>query len=287
MTQRDTPGFDPAEEISTALHELDLPADEVSALIPIIASLKAWEVPVPTATETRLFLARLEDRLAAPAAPPVSWRSHLALLWQIALRQPRLIHRSLWAGSLVAMTCALSLAWLGLMRQDIVFGLFVPVIATTGVAFLYGPEVDPALEYAKATPISTRLLVGSRLLALLSYEVALELAITAAIALHTHESFSALLALWLGPTALLSSCSLLLSLLLGPVVTAGSMFAVWLVQFIELDQVLGRFLLSDPHWQTSPLLFAGAAIILLLGFWLVPSYPRLTSQHPTIPESFS
>ncbi|HEU5347197.1 MAG TPA: hypothetical protein VFU63_01165 [Ktedonobacterales bacterium] len=283
MKPRDTRAFGSPEEIDAALRELDLPDDEVSALAPVIESLEAWRAPVPTATETSFFLAQLEDRIgdrldgslahttAASSRPASFSRSHIALLWRIACWQPRLIHRSVWAGSLVAMVCALCVTWLGLTRQDIALGLFVPVIVATCASFLYGPEVDPSLEGVRATPVSLRFLLASRLVALLGYELALGLATTAALALHEHESFGALVMLWLGPTALLSSCSLLLSLLLGPLVATGSMFAVWFTQFVELDRELGGVLLTNPRWQTSPLLFGGAFVILLLGFWLFPS----------------
>ena len=284
MTPQDQRAFSIPEEVAAALRELDLAADEVDALMPVIESLAAWRAPAPTVTETRLFLARLENQLDEPAVAS-SWRSHIALFWRIACRQPRLINHGIWAGSLVAMICAMCLAWLGLTRQGIALGLFVPIIAATCVAFLYGPEVDPSLECVKATPVSVRFLAGSRLAALIGYEGALGLATTAALALRYHENFGALVALWLGPLALLSSCSLLLSLLLGPMVAAGSMFAVWFAQFVQVDRGLGVLFLTDPHWQTSPLLFAGAFALLLLGFWLLPAYSRLTLPGATMLEN--
>ena len=285
MTPRDTHAT--PEEVAAALRELDMSTDEASALTPVIESLRAWQAPVPTVTETRLFLARLEDRLAETAPPTASWSwsSRIALLWQIGRRQPRLIHRSVWAGSLVAMICAMCLAWVGLTHQSVALGLFVPAIAATCVAFLYGPEVDPSLECVKATPVSLRFLVGSRLVALLGYEVALGLATTAVLALHGHEDFGALVTLWLGPMALLSSCSLLLSLLLGPAFAAGSMFAAWLIQFVQIDRGPGVLLLAGPHWQTSPLLFAGAFVIVLVGFWLLPAHTRPTLQSVITSEN--
>lgn len=275
MTHPDQHAFNTPDGVAAALRELDLPPDEVSALSPVIESLGAWQAPVPTGTETRQFLAQLESRLTIPSSPSSSWRRRIALLWQIACRQPRLIHRSVWAGSLVAVICVVCLAWPGLMRQGVALGLFVPMIAATCVAFLYGPETDPSQECVKATPVSVRFLVGSRLVTLLGYETALGLATTAALALHQHENFGALVTLWLGPMALLSSCSLLLSLLLSPVIAAGSMFAIWGAQFVQFDHGLGLWLLTNPNWQTSPLLFAGAFIILLLGFWLLPAHSRL------------
>lgn len=291
MTPQDTPSFDSQAEVADALRELDLSNDEVSALLPVIESLQVWQAPVPTAAETRSFLARLEDRLqgqsAATAPVPSSWRSRTARFWLIAWRQPRLIHRSIWAGSLVAMVCALSMAWLGLARQEIALGLFVPMIVATCAAFLYGPEVDPSLECARATPVSPRFLLASRLVALLGYEVALGLAATAALALHTHQSFGALVSFWLGPTALLSSCSLFVSLLLGPLIAAGSMFVVWFAQFVQLDRGLGAVFLTNPHWPASPLLYGGAFIILLLGFWLFPAHARLALPGATLLENHS
>lgn len=285
MTPRDTHAT--PEEVAAALRELDMSADEVGALTPVIESLQAWQAPVPTVTETRLFLARLEDRLAetAPLSASLSWRRRIALLWQIGRRQPRLIHRSVWAGSLVAMICAMCLAWFELTRQGVALGLFVPAIAATCVAFLYGPEVDPSLECVKATPVSLRFLAGSRLVTLLGYEVALGLAVTAALAFHGHESFGGLVTLWLGPMALLSSCSLLLSLLLGPAFAAGSMFAAWFIQFVQIDRGPGVLLLAGPQWQTSPLLFAGALVIVLLGFWLLPAHTRPTLQSVITSEN--
>jgi len=183
------------------------------------------------------------------------------------------------------MICAVCLAWFGLTRHGVALGLFVPAIAATCVAFLYGPEVDPSLECVKATPVSLRFLAGSRLVTLLGYEVALGLAATAALAFHGHESFGGLVTLWLGPMALLSSCSLLLSLLLGPAFAAGSMFAAWFIQFVQIDRGPGVLLLAGPHWQASPLLFAGALVIVLLGFWLLPASTRPTLQSVSTSEN--
>jgi hypothetical protein len=275
MSAHDTWPLDAPEHLAEALREQD-PASDAAALMPALLRLAEWQAPAPTAEDTRRLLAVLTPLLPTPqpamASAAVTWKALLG----IVARQPRLIHRGVWIASALAMaSAAVYGAALHTGQGAQALGLFLPVIAAAGAAFLYGHEADPGLEIALATPTAGRLILASRLALLVGYDAALALGVTLIVAAAHGEAIGAVAALWMGPMALLSAGSLLVSLLLGPFVAAGAAFAVWFAQFTQLAHGLAPQLGAGPAWQTSPLTFAAAAIFLLAAFLYAPRRERL------------
>ena len=200
----------------------------------------------------------------------------LVAFWRLLLRQPQLMHRAIWVASTVAMIfAALYAAAIWTFHGPSILAMFLPVIAAGGMAFLYGPEADPALEVMLATPLSPRLTLLCRVMVLLGYDVALALGATTLIAVLHGAPPGALVTTWLGPLALLSAGSLLTSLVLGPSIAAAGSFAVWLAQFFQLDATYAVRLTSAPFWQTNPLTLALAAFLLFLALLYTPNPGRL------------
>ncbi|HEX8037403.1 MAG TPA: anti-sigma factor [Ktedonobacterales bacterium] len=229
----------------------------------ILAEIDAAPAPVPFA------------HIAQHSAQPSIARDALAL-WRLLLRQPRLIHRSIWIASTAAMIfTTIYAAALGTLHEPSILALFLPVISAGGMAFLYGPEANPALELELATPTSPRLTLLCRVALLLGYDLALAFAATAILAALHGQSPGALITTWLGPLALLSTGSLLTSLVCGPVIAATGAFAVWFAQFFQLDATYAVRLTSTPFWQTNPLTLALAAFLLFLALFYAPKQGRL------------
>lgn len=216
------------------------------------------------------------------ASPRVWWAAATdsALQWaQMTRAQFRLIHVGVWVASAVCVACVTLYAALKYQGGLTALSVALPMIAAAGAAFIYGREADPALEIALATPASPRAMLLSRLGLLFGYDVALGLVATTIVALTHGESVASAVALWLGPTALLASGALLLSLLLGPLVSVVSATSVGLAQTIQLQSIHGtsnvQFALN-PLWQTNGLTLALAVALLLLAVLYAPRQERLT-----------
>src|SRR5579875_2736586 len=284
----DAARLDATGDLAAMLREQDMTADEIAEMLPALQHLPDWRTPMPTPAMQQALLAKLTAQQAATGAEQratvPAYLSTVALRgmgWraQIALRQPRLIHRSLWAGASVGIflaTCMALLRWsfFGLTPSGTALEFFLPAIAAVSMAFIYGPEADAGLEVTQATPVSPRFIAACRLLALGGYELLLGLAAAGVVAHMQHLGFGGLAALWLGPMALLSACSLLLSLLTGPFVAAGGIFVAWLTQFVQFKGFAGMSSATPPAWLNQPLAFALAAAVLCAALLYLPRRER-------------
>lgn len=203
-----------------------------------------------------------------------------AQAWRVAWAQARLIHVGVWLASALCLACLTLYAAVARSQGGAqALALALPLIAAAGAAFVYGREADPALEITLAAPTSLRVILLSRVALVFGYDVTLGLVATTVAALTHGQSVASAVTLWLGPAALLASGALLLSLLLGPLVSVVSALGVWLAQVIQLESIHGvrdlRFAL-DPIWRTNGLTLSLAAVLLLLAVIYVPRQERLT-----------
>lgn len=213
--------------------------------------------------------------IAPHSARPAMLRE-AAILWHILLRQPRLIHRGIWVASTIAMIfTTIYAAALWTLNEPNMLVIFLPAIAAGGMAFLYGPEANPALELELATPTSPRVTLLCRVALLLGYDLALAVGATTIVALMHGQSPGTLITTWLGPLALLSAGSLLMSLVFGPIIAATGAFAVWFAQFFQFDATYAVRLTDAPFWQTNPLTLSLAALLLFLALLYAPKQGRL------------
>lgn len=274
MNFDDEERFEGMERLVSVLHEQGMDADEIATTMPVLHLLPDWQAPRPTPAMREALLAKLvAQQSMAPAAAVAVVERKAAMLrlllwnWQIAMRQFRLIHRSVWIG---ATACVVAVTIVGLLSWDFwgsrqpgsVLEIFLPLISAVSAAFLYGPEADMGLEVTRATQVSPRFVVACRLIMLCGYELLLGLVATGMLAHADHIGFGELAQLWLGPVALLSACSLLFSLLIGPVVTVTSLCLAWLAQFVQFSGTTFGSISTIPSWTNQPFVFVLAAIVL-------------------------
>lgn len=199
-------------------------------------------------------------------------------LWQLLRAQALLVRGEIWPASavIIAAGCLLGLS----VPQDgpNLLAVVAPLVAAAGVAMIYGPENDPALELALATPTSPRQVLLARLVLVYGYDLALALAGSAVLAAIGGPGYvlTELVLSWLGPMTLLSALALSLSVWMGAANGATIAFLLW----------LGRWLLPQPLTVQVPglatlaggiALLAGnsgvqfglAAVLLALALWQV------------------
>jgi len=204
-------------------------------------------------------------------------------LWQLLRAQVPLVRRSLWPASAVIMaaSCLLSL---GLPQGGpILLAMVAPLVAAAGVAMIYGPENDPALELALATPTSPRQVLLARLALVYGYDLALALAGSLALSAFGGPAYAlrGLVLSWLGPMTLLSALALTLSLWIGATNGATVSFLFWLARWLlPAPGAAHALALPVPGLATlaaalellagsAPIQFGLAALLLSLGLWRV------------------
>lgn len=200
--------------------------------------------------------------------------------WYVLLPQLRLLPRVLWVASAVAFALAALYAVAqprpGSIGDILTFAL--PLIAASGTAFIYGPEIDPALELTSSTPTSARTVLFSRFVLLFGFDALLALGVTVLVATLRDQSLWTLATLWAGPMALLASGSLVLSLLFSPVIAAGSAAALWLLRVVPQpsDSAFQPSLVR--MWHTSPQVLILSCILLGAAVLYVPHQERLARR---------
>ena len=225
------------------------------------------EAPVPSLDLLEGIWSRID---VEPAASVAEARPRSgAYLWNVIACQARLLRRSVWASSALSIALATLLA-ASLSAQagrEGVLTIALPLIAAAGVAFLYGPENDPGLEIALATPTSARFVLLSRFALLFAFDMALALLGTMALSLAHGESLWGFTLAWLGPMTLLSTISLALSLFTGPVVAALGAGLAWLASALRFDAGLALRFPPETLARMTPGILAfsvGALLIAML-----------------------
>jgi hypothetical protein len=191
--------------------------------------------------------------------------------------QARLLRPVVWIGSALGIALAVLYA-LSLPRvvgeQD-ALAFTLPIIAATGIAFLYGPEVDAGLELAMATPTSARVVLAGRFALLVGYDIALALVGTLALSLVRHDAFAAPASVWLGPMVLLSALSLALSVALGSAVALAGAAALWLSRMLHIENGISLQITASAFGQTTPQILVMSLALLALTLLWVPHDERL------------
>ncbi|HLY29932.1 MAG TPA: hypothetical protein VKQ36_02780, partial [Ktedonobacterales bacterium] len=245
-----------------------------TTLTPSLALLEAVWARIDAEEAERMVLTSHAVKQAQEAQDSAGALS-LARGWRLFVGQARVIHRSVWLASAVSIVClTLYAAAARGTNGSTMLAAFIPLIAAAGAAFLYGREADPALELALATPSSPRLILLSRVGLILGFDLMLGLSATALAATLHGQSIGSVIALWLGPTALLSAGALLLSLLFGPLVASFSAFGFWLTQVITFDLSAGLQVALDLLWRTNPLTLLVAATLLIVAVAYAPRQER-------------
>lgn len=206
----------------------------------------------------------------------------ISLLWQLLVGQVPLVRRAIWAASAVTMAVGLLAALFATTPTagGLVLGLLAPLVAAMGVALVYGPENDPGLEVALATPTAPRLVLLARLTLVYGYDLGLALLATLVLAARGGADPLPLISLWIGPMLFLSALALLLSLLLDATAALLVSMGLWSVRLIAAADLGGGrpSAVADPLdglWHNTPLLLPLAALLLLAALWYGPGRERL------------
>lgn len=208
------------------------------------------------------------------------WRYAWGVLWA----QIRVLPRNIWASSATILFMVLALL---LLRRNLVFiqdnwthsllAISVTAASVINMAYVYGREHDPGLEFALATPTSPRLILFCRMLLVTGYNLILAVAFSALLVLLNGGTLWNVVQLWLGPLLLLSAASLAISMLLGSLVAIIATLAFELTQMLTVQVHEGI-----PHlnmalsslWQTQPAVLLIAALLLIFTLLYTPKNMR-------------
>jgi hypothetical protein len=208
--------------------------EEAAELLPVIRKLQEWKAPTPTAQVTSRLNEVLGRLLKARRKDTVPYRLYLG--WLVLCSQLRVVKYEIWAASAIVMVLG-TLVTLGYSMSNAIdvtlpFTLIAQVAAAAGIAFLYGPSVDPALEIELTTPVSPRQVLVARLVLVFGFDLVFGLAGSAALSfLRADISFWPLVSAWLAPMTFLSSLAfLLLTLTLDSGVSLLVCIGLWILQ---------------------------------------------------------
>jgi hypothetical protein len=165
-----------------------------------------------TRLEAELVRVVTERAAARPGLPTVTWQRQPGQVERAAgrlLRSPGLARALVttpslllpWLISSVVVLAAGAAVTLG-TRQPWV-GLLAPVVAAAGIAYAYGPGIDPAWELSRSMAVSDRLVLLVRALAVFALDAGLGLAASAASGAAVGITFG-----WLIPMTALGALAL-------------------------------------------------------------------------------
>ena len=192
----------------------------------------------------------------------------------ILCSQAPLVRREIWLTSALVMALGYLVTVVASAQYPTsgVIEVIAPLVAAAGVAMIYGPEHDPALELSLATPTSPRQVLLARLALVFSYDLVLALAATLGLR-------RVMPAAPLGPMAFLSALALVLSLCIGASNAVTVAMVLWLGgRLLSAPQLaqpgsLGPAFLAAAQayaraWQSPALLLGLAAGLLVAALWL-------------------
>lgn len=249
--------------------------------------LRAAPAPAPSPGVLAGVLARIDADAAAPAAH--DWGAEQwgagrsgAGWWGVVhaaalLRgQVPLVRRRLWLASALVMVLGAAVAAAGTASTaSVVLALVAPVVAAAGLAVVYGPEVDPGLELAVATPTSPRSVLLARFTVVFGYDLLLGLAASVVLAgVGVSTGVGVLVSAWLGPMMLLSALTLIISIWFGPSAAFGAALVVWTARLVvggaAAPQVGGVGRVVELVWSTSGGTVTAAIVLLAAAVLVVP-----------------
>ncbi len=252
--------------------------EEADRLWPAARHLAEWVAPTPSVQETDRLVQALTAELPARRAT----RSG-SMLWWLLRAQLRVVQQEIWLASALVMALGLFVTLTNqreVSLEEAPFVLVAPLVAALGIAFLYGPAAEPALEVELAAPISPRLVVLARLLLVFAFDLALALlGSIVLIVAQSDRSLWPLVIMWLAPMTFLAALAFLLSMIFSePLVGAAICLTLWGVQ------VLRGFVLFDPlpnlqAVETQPWLWLSALLCAGVGVWLAGSEERWLTKH--------
>jgi hypothetical protein len=263
--------------------------------------VQAWSavgaaLPLAAEPETVPSLALMDGVWARLDAPAERRRTALdgartlaSLLWQLTRAQVRLVPRGVWIASALTMLggIALSLLVAAAPRDPLralhaayVLGVFAPLVAAIGAAYVYGPQSDAGLELALATPTSPRLVLVTRLVLVVGFDLLLSTLGSLLLVLSGRGTLASVVGVWIGPLLLLSAVSLVLSLLISAVGAVTGAIVMWVSRLAATIPAHNAAFQSAQAplkaiWQTSPAVIAVALALVAVAVLYLPRDERL------------
>jgi hypothetical protein len=196
--------------------------------------------------------------------------------------QVPLVRGGIWPASALMMTLGFGVCLLSRgALVGLVFTLFVPAVAAAALALVYGPETDPSLELALATPTSPRTILLARLTLVFGFDLILAGLASAAVSAFglAPGGLVPVVELWLGPMLLLSAGTLVVSLYLGSVPALLAAIVIWTIrttgEFGGAGEPPTAHLMGQ-LWSTGPLTLGLAAGLFALALATGAGRERLT-----------
>ncbi|GCE08778.1 HEAT repeat domain-containing protein [Dictyobacter aurantiacus] len=201
-------------------------------------------------------------------------------------RQCALLHKTIWLWSFViilfgTILSIVALEKAGMSGATFYLALFACISASSGTAFLYGGENDAGLELTMATPTSIRVVMLSRFLLLVGYNLLLSLLASGILALLQGGDIWGIIHLWLAPVVLFAMTAFSISLLLGSWVAVLTTLLINASRALNLHIDTGTtsiYLVTPANWQINSIFFIAAAILLLVAIIYAPRQPRLAEM---------
>jgi hypothetical protein len=211
----------------------------------------------------------------------VVWRRRPGLVERLAgraLRSPGLARAlvttpSLLLGWVIASAVVLAAGMFATLGTGTPFvALFAPAVAATGIAYAYGPGIDPAWELSQSMAISYRMVLLVRVLAVFALDAALGLAASAASATAAAVTFG-----WLVPMTAVSALALAAATVTRSAsvgVAAG--LAAWAITVLSVHSATGQ---ATTAVASTALVLPYLAVAAVCGAiaWFATRFPRGTS----------
>ncbi|MFF0578998.1 hypothetical protein [Streptosporangium saharense] len=183
----------------------------------------------------------------APAVPRV------VRAWELLVMEARVQPVSIWLVSALVMAAGIALTLARPYTAGPVLALLAPLVAGAGIAAAYGPRDDGVAELVAVTPTSPRVILLARMTLVFGYDLLLGLAASVLPSLSPFGPVPAgpfaLVMVWLGPTAVMSALSLLLSVCWRAEAAAGGSLVAWgLYAFAFTGSLTGSFTGWSSWW---------------------------------------
>lgn len=258
------------------------------------AELRSWEmitgavslcnrssrptVSFETSWEALLSRIPVSASVMYPEAPAVTHKRPFVKFAQVLTWQARLLHPAIWLVSALAIVfMSVYVSNLGSFGQQTqLLSIVLPLIVAMGIAFICDPHIALDAEMLTATPTSPRLILLCRGALIYGFDLVLGMAATLVLAHVLHEGEGLLAALWLGPTTLLASLSMFVSVWFGPPLALTASTGIWLMRIVQLESPFKFWGATDVLWSTSPLILIIAVVIVLFTAATMPT-PRWRS----------
>jgi len=194
-----------------------------------------------------------------------------------ALRSPGLARAlvttpSLLLGWIIASAVVLAAGALATLGTGAPFvAVFAPAVAAAGIAYAYGPGIDPAWELSQSMAVSYRMVLLVRVLAVFALNAALGLVASAASATAAAVTFG-----WLVPMTAVSALALAAATLTrSATIGAAAGLAAWLITVLSVHSAAGQLIPAvASSVLVAPYLAVAAACAAIA--WFATRIPRGT-----------